>query len=95
MEGCNWSELSLPTAASPPNIGLLVELDRQDPEEISRLKRGDGPLARQIQTAVTSLSEGLGIEAGAQVIPVILLYRQAKSDYVVIAARTQGGPRSI
>jgi hypothetical protein len=52
-------------------------------------------LARQIETAVTSLSEGLGIEVGAQVVPVILLYRQAKSDYVIIAARSQGGPRSI
>jgi hypothetical protein len=85
MEGHNFPETSLPTVTPLPNIGLLVELGRQRGKEIRQLKEGDGPLTWQIEAAVTSWRKELGINADAEVVPVVLLYRELEKDYVVIA----------
>jgi hypothetical protein len=85
MENRNRRELSLPTTTPLPDIGLLVELGGQRRKEIRHLKQGDGPLAWQIEAAVASWREGLGIPPDVEVVPVVLLYRQVKPDYVVMA----------
>jgi hypothetical protein len=74
----------LPTAARLPNIGLLIELGRQRRKQIKRLKRGTGSLMQQIQVTVDRLREELGINAAAEIVPVVLLYRRDQPDYVVI-----------
>jgi hypothetical protein len=86
MENRNRRELSLPAATPLPNIGLLVELGRQSRKEIGHLKQGDGTLTWQIEAAVTSCREKLGIDTDVEIVPVVLLYRQVEPDYVVIAA---------
>jgi hypothetical protein len=88
MENRNDRELSLPSATPLPNIGLLIELGRQRRKEITRLKQGEGTLARQIEAAAISWREKFGINADMEVVPVVLLYRQIEPDYVVIL--TQG-----
>jgi hypothetical protein len=87
MESRGYRELSLPTTTPLPT-GLLVELGLQRREEISRLRQADGPLTRQIEAVVTSWCEQLKTNPDAEVVPVVLLYRLAEPDYVVIAAHT-------
>jgi hypothetical protein len=74
----------LPTAARLPNIGLLIELGPQRRKQIKRLKRGTGSLTQQIQATVDRSREELGIDAAAEIVPVVLLYRRDQPDYVVI-----------
>jgi hypothetical protein len=74
----------LPTAARLPNIGLQIELGPQRRKQIKRLKRGTGSLTQQIQATVDRLREELGIDAAAEIVPVVLLYRRDQPDYVVI-----------
>jgi hypothetical protein len=87
MESRNCREVSVLMSTPLPNIGLLVELGGQRRKEIKRLEQGDGPLTRQIEAAVTSSREALGIDIDAEVVPVVLLYREAEPDYVVVAPR--------
>jgi hypothetical protein len=86
MEGRNSRELSLPTATPLPNTGLLIELGRQRRKEIRQFKVGDGPLAWQVEAAVTSWCEERGIAPDVEVVPVVLFYRQVEPDYVVVTA---------
>jgi hypothetical protein len=92
MENAECREPSLPSATPLPNIGLLVDLGRQSREQITRLKQGEGPLTHQIQTAITSSREQLEIDPDAEIIPVVLLYRRAKPDYVVITLPASAPP---
>jgi hypothetical protein len=78
----------LPTAARLPNIGLLIELGRQRRKQIKRLKRGNGALTEQIQAAVNTAREELGIDDEAEIVPVVLLYRHDEPEYTVVIART-------
>jgi hypothetical protein len=78
----------LPTAARLPKIGLLIELGRQRRKQIKRLKRGNGALTEQIQAAVNTACEELGIDDEAEIVPVVLLYRHDEPEYTVVIART-------
>jgi len=81
--------LSLPTPARLPQTGLFIDLGSQARRRIRRLKGGDGGLARQIQLAVDRARQELGIDAGTEIVPVVLLYRRDEPDrdepdYVVV-----------
>src|SRR5262245_22809473 len=76
-------------AAALPNVGLLVELGPQRRKQIRQLKRGEGALAYRIQAAVEQRREELGIDAAAEIVPVVLLYRESEPDYVVITPRRE------
>jgi hypothetical protein len=88
MEKSNCSQPSVPTVARLPNIGLMVDLGRQQRRQVKRLKRGDGALTHQIQTAVDRARGELGIGAASEIVPVVLLYRRGETDYVVITPQT-------
>jgi hypothetical protein len=87
MKAQNLSEEFFPRTTLLPGAGLLVELGEQHRETMASLKRGEGPLAWQIEEIVASWRERLEVgDADVEVVPVILLYRRAESDYVVIAS---------
>jgi hypothetical protein len=44
------------------------------------------PLAWQVEAAVASWRKERGIDANVEVVPVVLLYRQAELDLVVVTA---------
>jgi hypothetical protein len=75
-----------PVVTRLPQGGLVVDVGRQPDSRIRRLKRGDGELAREIQAAVARSRESLGIADGAEIVPVVLLYRYGEPDYVVISS---------
>jgi hypothetical protein len=82
MEG---RESSVPLMTTQiPSVGLFIELGRQVRKDIRQLKQGDSTLTWQIEAAVTSLRESLGIEADVEVVPVVILYRLAEPDYIVV-----------
>jgi hypothetical protein len=66
---------ALPATVRLPNIGILTDLGKQRRKAIKRLKRGDGPLKRQIQATLHRSCEELGIAPEAEVVPVVILYR--------------------
>jgi hypothetical protein len=61
------------------DIGLLIDLGRQERSDIKLLKRSDGPLALQIQAAVEEQRDQLGI-GSVEVVPVVFLYRAREGD---------------
>lgn len=75
----------IPAAPSSPTAGLLVDVGSQRPKQINRLKRGEGRIARQVQAALYNAREHLGIDAAAEIVPVVLLYRRAEPGYVLVA----------
>jgi hypothetical protein len=77
-------EHCLPVATPLPDSGLVIELGQQERREIRRFKRGDGTLAWQVEAILESWREGLGLGAEVEIVPVVLLYRQAEPDYVVV-----------
>jgi hypothetical protein len=62
------------------DIGLLMDLGRQERSDIRRLKKSDGPLAQQIQAAVEERRDQLGIGSTVEVVPVVFLYRAREGD---------------
>src|ERR1700745_4043240 len=92
MKARNLSEEFFPKTTLLPDIGLLVEFGEQQRETMESLKQGEGPLAWQIEEIVASWRERLELgaaEVGAadvEVVPVVLLYRRATPDYVVVAS---------
>ncbi len=84
MEQNHHSEPPSPIATGLPDIGLLVDLGGQNHDRIRRLKRGTGPLALELQTAVLRSRKALGIASATEIVPVVVLYRCAKPDYIVI-----------
>jgi hypothetical protein len=79
-----------PDSAAPatllPNVGLVVELGGQPRKEIKRLKRGEGVLAQHIQAAVEEARRSLAIDHEAELVPVVLLYREPGPDYRIAYA---------
>jgi len=74
-------------ASSPtrlPQSGFLLDLGSQRRRDIKQLKRGDGPLAHEIETAVQRARAELGINQDAEIVPVLLLYRRRDAYSVVI-----------
>jgi hypothetical protein len=73
-------EQPLPVIASdqPADAGLFVELGRSSDNDIRRLKRGTGPLMRQISSVIDDWRDELGVDAAVEVVPVVLLYREAE-----------------
>lgn len=57
------------------DVGLLIELGRQERSEIKRLKKSDGPLAQYIQSTVDEQRDQLGISSAVEVVPIVFLYR--------------------
>jgi hypothetical protein len=87
MKAHNLSEEFFPRTTLLPDTGLLVELGEQHRETMASLKRGEGPLAWQIEEIVASWRERLELGgADVEVVPVVLLYRRVAPDYVVIAS---------
>jgi hypothetical protein len=62
----------------------MLDLGPQRRRDIKQLKRGDGPLALEIETAVHRAREDLGINPAAEIVPVVLLYRRRDAYSVVI-----------
>jgi hypothetical protein len=79
---------SLPVATPLRDMGLLIELGQQRRKEIRRFKQGDGTLALQVESILESWREGLEISTDLEVVPVVVLYRQAEPDYVVITVES-------
>ena len=67
-----------------PESGFMLALGPQRRRDIKQLKRGDGPLAHEIETAVQRAREDLGINSAAEIVPVVLLYRRRDAYSVVI-----------
>ena len=67
-----------------PDQGLLVDLGPQRRKAIERLKRGEGALTQRIRDAVEQHCDQLGVGPGVEIVPVVLLYRLDKPEYVVI-----------
>jgi hypothetical protein len=67
-----------------PESGFMLDLGSQRRRDIKQLKRGDGPLAHEIATAVQRAREELGINPAAELVPVVLLYRRRDAYRVVI-----------
>jgi hypothetical protein len=87
MEARNLSGEFFPKTTLLPGIGLLVEFGEQHRETMASLKQGEGPLAWQIEEIVASWRDRLELGgADAEVVPVVLIYRKAEPDYVVIAS---------
>jgi hypothetical protein len=87
MKAHNLSEEFFPRTTPLPGLGLLVEVGEQHRETMASLKQGEGPLAWQIEEIVASWRDRLELGgADAEVVPVVLLYRKAQPDYVVIAS---------
>jgi hypothetical protein len=87
MKAHSLSEEFFPRTTLLPDIGLLVELGPQHRETMASLKRGEGPLGWQIEEIVASWRERLELGgADVEVVPVVLLYRRAEPDYVVVIA---------
>jgi len=76
-----------PVATASPDNAVLLDLGGQSPKQVKRLKQGKGALAYQVQAAVERERERLGIGADVAITPVVLLYRQAEPDYVVLVRR--------
>ena len=73
----------------PPESGFRLELGPQRRRDIKQLKRGNGPLAHEIQTAVHRAREELGISPATEIVPVVLLYRRRDAYSVVIIPRRE------
>jgi hypothetical protein len=73
-----------PIVTKLPTGGLMLDAGRQPEDQIERLIRGEGELARQVQTVVSRSRAELGINVAAEIVPIVLLYRRAEPDYVVI-----------
>jgi hypothetical protein len=67
-----------------PFTGLLIELGPQRRKQIERLKRGNGALTHQIRVAVEQSRQEFGIDKATEIIPVVLIYRRGRADYVII-----------
>jgi hypothetical protein len=72
-------------AAESLDMGLFLELGRQKRKEIMRLKEGTGPLTRRVQAVVNRWREQLNVDPAAEVVPVVLLYRRERSNYITIS----------
>jgi hypothetical protein len=56
---------------------IMVDMGKQRPKEIKRLKRGEGKLWDEVIDVVEEVSAQLGDEAnGKTIVPVILVYRK-------------------
>jgi hypothetical protein len=73
------------TAAEPFDMGLFLELGRRQRKQITQLKEGTGPLTRRVQAAVDRWREQLNVDASAEVVPVVLLYRRRRPSYMTIS----------
>jgi hypothetical protein len=80
-------EQCLPVATPLPDMGLLIESGQQERKEIRRFKHGGGTLAWQVEAILESWREGIGLGADVEVVPVVVLYRQAEPDYVVVTVK--------
>ena len=72
-----------------PDSGFMLDLGPQRRRDIKQLKRGDGPLAHEIETAVQRARGELGINPAAEIVPVVLLYRRRDAYSVVIIPRRE------
>lgn len=77
-------EVAFAGAERLSEAGVLVELGHLRRKQVRRLRRGEGLLAAHIQAAVEQRRHELGIHAGAEIVPVVLLYRETDPDYVVL-----------
>jgi hypothetical protein len=56
---------------------IIVELGKQRPKDIKRLKRGEGKLWDEVVDVVEEVSAQLGDTAnGKTIVPVVLIYRK-------------------
>src|SRR5262245_32545 len=72
-----------------PDSGFMLDLGPQRRRDIKQLRRGDGPLAHEIETAVQRARGGLGINPAAEIVPIVLLYRRRDAYSVVIIPRPE------
>jgi hypothetical protein len=80
-----WLPQSLvPNAERLSEAGLLLQLGRLRRKQVKRLRRGEGPLAAQVRALVDQQRHDLGLDDDAEIVPVVLLYRESKPDYVVL-----------
>ena len=69
-----------PLVTKWPDIGLVVDVGSQSEDRIDQLKQGHGELARS--------PDGLAVDAATEIVPVVLLYRCDRPDYVVITSQS-------
>ena len=56
--------------------GLFIDLGEQGPRDIADLKDGAGKATREIEAAIDRWRVSQGADTAADVVPVVLLYRQ-------------------
>jgi hypothetical protein len=59
-----------------PEDGLFLELGRQRDRNLALLKDGNGALSDEIRGAIRLRCNSVAAQAGAPVVPVVLLYRR-------------------
>jgi hypothetical protein len=73
-----------PIVTKLPTGELLLDVGRLPEDQIERLKQGGGELAHQVQAAVSRSRAEPGLGVAQEIVPIVLLYRCAEPDYVVI-----------
>jgi len=58
-------------------LPIVVDLGKKKKKEIKALKRGEGELAAEVQSAIADIKESLGAEsASKELIPVVVVYKK-------------------
>ncbi len=73
-----------PAALTPPMSGdvtapIVVDLGRRRGRQIKQLKRGEGPLAREVDDVIAQVRAGLAADLdGKTLVPLVVVYKQKK-----------------
>lgn len=80
MDTSTTSTKSQPTRArtSTPQVVVVDLGERQPPEEVRRLCKGEGKLLDHVERIITDLTAAGTVTAGAQ--PVVIVVRELSSD---------------
>ena len=73
-----------PAALTPPMSGdvtapVVVDLGRRRGKQIKQLKRGEGPLVREVDDVIAQVRAGLAADLdGKTLVPLVVVYKQKK-----------------
>lgn len=58
-------------------LPIVIDLGKKKKKEIKALKRGEGGLAAEVQTAIADVRQSLGAESATkELIPVVVVYKK-------------------
>jgi len=73
-----------PAALTPASSGdvaapIVVDLGRRRGKQIKQLKRGEGPLVREVDDVIAQVRAGLAADLdGKTLVPLVVVYKQKK-----------------